>query len=149
MRKLLMATISFSFLLSGSSFGQAPEAIPRTSYGYAFATPGVVAGNGTSPTINIGAGAEGLIKDGLGVSADLSYLSFPRSGFRDGFGMFSPGIIYQYKTSGKTVPSVYETDCAAERFAFGASSSNQGMQICLARGQTKRRVEARIEVSES
>jgi hypothetical protein len=106
MRKQTMASIALFLLFSVTTFGQAPEAIPRTGYGYAFFTPGVLVGEGASPTINIGGGAEGLIKGGLGASVDLSYLFFPRSGFGEGFGMFSPGMVYQFGRYRKTVPFV-------------------------------------------
>ena len=106
MNRDLVLAVSLSLSLSGMASSQAPETTPKASYGYAFITPGVVVGDGASPTINIGAGAEGLIKGGLGASIDLSYLFFPKSGFGEGFGMFSPGMIYQFRTNRKTVPFI-------------------------------------------
>ena len=49
---------------------------------------------------------EGLIKSGLGASADLSYLFFPQNGFRESFGLVSPGVSYQFNPRRKTVPFV-------------------------------------------
>jgi hypothetical protein len=106
MRKLMAATIGLFPFLGGITFGQAPEATPKTGYGYVFFTPGVLVGDVGRPTMNIGGGAEGLIKRGLGASVDLSYLFFPRSGFGEGFGMLSPGMVYQFRTNRKTVPFV-------------------------------------------
>jgi hypothetical protein len=97
--------LAMGLFLGGVTFGQGLET-PKTGYGYAFFTPGVVIGDGASPTVNIGGGAEGLIQRGLGASVDLSYLFFPRSGFSAGFGMFSPGMVYQFRTDRKTVPFV-------------------------------------------
>jgi uncharacterized membrane protein len=65
LRKLMMGTISLIPFLSVMVFGQAPEAIPKTGYGYVFVTPGVLVGDVASSTINLGGGAEGLIKGGL------------------------------------------------------------------------------------
>ena len=86
MRKAMIVTLGLLPFLSRITFGQAPETTPKTFYGYAFFTPGVLVGEGTSPTINIGGGGEGLIKGGLGASVDLSYLFFPRRGLGDGLG---------------------------------------------------------------
>ena len=106
MRKAMIVTLGLLPFLSGITFGQALETTPKTGYGYAFFTPGALVADGASPTINIGGGGEGLIKGGLGASVDLSYLFFPRSGFGAGFGMFSPGMVYQFRTNRKTVPFV-------------------------------------------
>jgi hypothetical protein len=116
----MIATTSLFLLLSTITYGQAPEAIPKTSYGYAFFTPGVLVGEGANPTINMGAGAEGLIKGGLGASVDLSYLFFPRSGFSEGFGMFSPGMLYQFGRDRKTVPFT----CGGYTLAFRQGTEN-------------------------
>jgi hypothetical protein len=51
-------------------------------------------------------GAEGLIKGGFGAGADVSYLFYPAGGFNEGFGLFSPGVFYQFNPSRKTVPFV-------------------------------------------
>ena len=106
MKKLLVLTINvFSFLV-GPAFCQTLETERKTSYGYAFVTPGVVTGDGASATLTLGAGAEGLVKGGLGISADVGYLFFPRRGFGSGVGIFSPGVVYQFQTRRKTVPFV-------------------------------------------
>ena len=105
-KKLIgFAMTVFSFLVE-PAFCQTRETEPKTGYGYAFVTPGVVTGDGASATLTLGAGAEGLIKGGLGASADLGYLFFPRDGFGSGVGMFSPGVLYQFHTRRKTVPFV-------------------------------------------
>jgi hypothetical protein len=106
MNKPMIFAIGLFLFPGGIAFGQAPETTPKTGYGYAFFTPGVLVGDGASPTVNIGGGAEGLIKGGLGASVDLSYLFFPRSGFGEGFGMFSPGMVYQFRTNRQTIPFV-------------------------------------------
>jgi hypothetical protein len=106
MKKLSVVTMTvFSFLV-GPVFCQTLEPEPKTSYGYAFVTPGVVTGDGASATLTLGAGAEGLIKGGLGISADVGYMYFPREGFRSGVGIFSPGVVCQFHTRRKTVPFV-------------------------------------------
>ena len=104
MNRFAIFTLGLIQFLGGITMGQAPDATTKMGYGYAFFTPGIVVGDGADPTINVGAGAEGLIKGGLGASMDLSYLFFPRGGFGAGFGMFSHGMVYQFRTDRRTVP---------------------------------------------
>lgn len=104
MKRVMNFTIGLFQFLGGITLAQAPDASTKMGYGYTFFSPGVAVGDGVSPTINVGAGAEGLIRGGLGASVDLSYLFFPRGGFGAGFGMFSPGMLYQFRTNHQTVP---------------------------------------------
>jgi hypothetical protein len=106
MKKLIAFTVGFFLLFVIPLSGQIFETEPKKGYGYFFATPGAVIGDGASATLTIGGGAEGLIKGGLGLSADVGYLFFPRGGFGSGVGIFSPGVVYQFRLARKTVPFI-------------------------------------------
>jgi hypothetical protein len=89
--------------------GQVPGESPKTGYGYVFGAPGAAFtfGGGTSTaSYMFGAGAEGLLKGGLGLAVDGGYLFFPRGGLNYGIGMVSPGVLYQFRTNRNTVPFV-------------------------------------------
>ena len=106
MKKILIfPPLLFLFLIL-PSYSQTLESEAKVGYGYAFVTPGAYIGEGVGTTLNLGGGGEGLLKGGLGASADLSYVFFPKEGFRSGLGLFSPGVLYQFRTSRKTVPFV-------------------------------------------
>ncbi len=106
MKKLMILTMNLLWFLSAPLLGQSSETEPKTGYGYLFVTPGAVIGDGASATLTFGGGGEGLIKGGFGVSADVGYLFFPQGGFGSGVGIFSPGVIYQFRTARRTVPFV-------------------------------------------
>jgi len=95
-------------LISGarSAIAQNGDTEPKPAYGYALMTPGVTLGNAAAGTLALGVGAEGLIKGGLSAGADVSYLFYPQGGIRHGFGLFSPGMFYQFTPRRKTVPFV-------------------------------------------
>jgi len=99
---LMVLTVKFADAQTGETI------TPKQGYGYALFTPGVTIGDGAAVgTLTIGAGAEGLIKGGFGAGVDLSYLFYPESGFNNrSFGLLSPGVLYQFKPTRKTVPFV-------------------------------------------
>jgi hypothetical protein len=88
------------------AFCQNGEISPKQGYGYVLFTPGATLGDGVSTTLTIGGGGEGRIKGRFGVGADVSYLFYPRGGFGEGFGLFSPGAFYQFRPAQKTVPFI-------------------------------------------
>jgi hypothetical protein len=94
------------FGLVPPAFAQDGESPPKKGYGYGLFTPGAIVGGGISPTLTVGAGVERLIKGGFGAGAELSYLFYPQGGFSEGFGLFSPGVLYQFNPARKTVPFV-------------------------------------------
>ncbi len=78
--------------------------------GYVFFAPGFssVSGLGTTGTAQVGGGAEGLVYKGLGVGAELGYLT-PWRAFGDGIGVFSPDVSFHFlprRREGKVVPFV-------------------------------------------
>jgi hypothetical protein len=105
MKKIFWLTLCFA-VLTGWAYPQSGEIHPKQSYGYALFTPGAYLGDGAAATLTLGAGAEGLIKGGFGAGADVSYLFYPKGGFSEGIGLFSPGVFYQFNPSRKTVPFV-------------------------------------------
>ena len=107
MRPTRMAVCLVSLLFSISlAIAQTPEPELRRSSLYILCAPGVTISEGSMANLAIGGGAEGLIKGGFGVQGDLSYLFYPQEGFRAGFGLFSPGVFYQFHPNRKTIPFV-------------------------------------------
>jgi len=107
MKRIFWMTLCFAVLTSPWVYPQNGETTPKQGYGYALFTPGATVGDGgAAATLTIGAGAERLIKGGFGAGADVSYLFYPSGGFGEGFGLFSPGVFYQFNPSRKTVPFV-------------------------------------------
>ena len=107
MKSLFVSSICILIFLVEPGISQPPETEVKRGYGYAFAAPGVVAGEGSSSaTLTFGGGGEGLLTHWLGISADIGYLFFPRNGFSEGFGLFSPGVFYQFNRNHKVVPFV-------------------------------------------
>ena len=106
MKRIFCTALCIAALSSSWAYSQDGEIHPKQSYGYALFTPGVTLGDGAAATLTLGAGAEALIKGGFGAGADVSYLFYPAGGFNEGFGLFSPGVIYQFNPGRKTVPFV-------------------------------------------
>ena len=106
MKRIVWMALCFLVLVSRLAYPQSVETTPKPGYGYALFTPGATLGDGAAATLTMGAGAEGLIKGGFGAGADVSYLFYPTGGFSEGFGLFSPGVIYQFNPARKTVPFV-------------------------------------------
>ena len=107
MRPTRMAVCLISLLFSiPLAIAQTPEPELRRSSLYILCAPGVTISEGSMANLAIGGGAEGLIKGGFGVQGDLSYLFYPQEGFRAGFGLFSPGVFYQFHPNRKTIPFV-------------------------------------------
>ena len=106
MNKIFCMILCFPVVVSSWAYAQNRETTPKPGYGYALFTPGATLGDGAAATLTLGAGAEGLIRGGFGAGADVSYLFYPAGGFNEGFGLFSPGVIYQLNPARKTVPFV-------------------------------------------
>ena len=107
MKRIFWLTLCFVVLTSSWAYSQNGETTPKQGYGYALFTPGATIGDGeAAATLTIGGGAEGLIKGGFGAGTDVSYLFYPEGGFDAGFGLFSPGVFYQFNRARKTVPFV-------------------------------------------
>ena len=68
--------------------------------------PGAWVGDGSYGAFGFGGGGEGLLKAGFGISADVGYMYYTQGGFNDGFGLFSPGVLYQFQRTSKVVPFV-------------------------------------------
>jgi hypothetical protein len=107
MKKILWMTLCLVALTNTWAYPQNGETTPKQGYGYALFTPGATVGDrGAAATLTIGAGGERLIKGAFGAGLDLSYLFYPEGGFSEGFGLFSPGVVYQFNPARKTVPFV-------------------------------------------
>ncbi len=113
MRHITFALVLLFSLVLGAA-AQTPMPSSRkaanregSGWGYVFAGPGGTSGGGTG-TLQIGGGGEGLLKGGVGVGAELAYLTPIRS-VGDGIGMFSVNGSYHFlkaSDSGKLVPFV-------------------------------------------
>jgi hypothetical protein len=104
MRKAMIVTLGLLPFLSGITFGQAPETTPKTGYGYAFSSRRSRCRRG-QPYHQHWRRRRGSHQRRIGASVDLSYLFFLEVDCA-GFGMFSPGMVYQFKTNRTTVPFV-------------------------------------------
>lgn len=79
----------------------------RRAHGYVFVAPGVVS-PGSTGTLHIGGGGEGLVKGGFSVGAEIGALA-PYQDFGAVFGIFSADAGYHFlkaSQSGKVVPFV-------------------------------------------
>ena len=56
-------------------------------------------------TLHLGFGAEFIWPRGLGIAADLGYISTTRN-YANGVAMFSPGVIYEFRSGESTRPYV-------------------------------------------
>ena len=106
MKKISWMALCLIVLSSSWACPQNGDVTPKQGYGYALFTPGATLGDGAAATLTLGAGAEGLVKGGFGAGADVSYLFYPAGGFNEGFGLFSPSVMYQFNPARKTVPFV-------------------------------------------
>jgi hypothetical protein len=106
MKRIVWMTLCLTMLPGDRAYPQNVENQRKQNYGYALFTPGATLGDGAAATLTLGVGGEGLIKGGFGAGADVSYLFYPHGGFDEGFGLFSPGVFYQFNPSRKTVPFV-------------------------------------------
>ncbi len=110
MKKAIL--LSFIVVLTSAIcvFSQSAEEGRVTSgYGYIFGAPGVglsFCGCGNIAAVEIGGGAEGLLKGGFGLGVDGGYFFSPTYGAQYGIGLVSPSALYQFKTRGKTNPFV-------------------------------------------
>ena len=102
-----LQTIFLALALSqGIGWAQGTQSVERKGAGYAFVAPGAWVGDGTSSVLGFGGGGEALLKAGFGISADVGYVYPTQGGFKDGFGLFSPGVLYQFQRTSKVVPFV-------------------------------------------
>ena len=101
----LQAAVLGILLVQGLGLAQDTKSVERKGAGYVFAAPGVQVDGGYG-LFGFGGGGEGLLKAGFGISADVGYLYYTQGGFNDGFGLFSPGVLYQFQRKSKVVPFV-------------------------------------------
>ena len=93
-------------LVQGVGWAQDPQGVERKGAGYIFVTPGAWLGDGTYGAFGFGGGGEHLLKGGFGISTDVGYVYSTQGGFKDGFGLLSPGAVYQFQRTRKVVPFV-------------------------------------------
>lgn len=104
--RLSLLAVALGILLGqGLGLAQDAKSVERKGAGYAFVAPGVQVDGGYG-LFGFGGGGEGLLKAGFGISADIGYLYYTQGGFNDGFGLFSPGVLYQFQRTSKVVPFV-------------------------------------------
>lgn len=118
-RKAMMLTVMMALM---SVIGQAQSGSDSKGIGYLFGAPGVSANGGSTATLHIGVGGEGLVYKGLGVGGEIGYLAPTRS-LGDGFGVLSVNGSYHFlnaTSSGKVVPFV----TGGWSLAFRSGSSN-------------------------
>ena len=104
-----LQTIFLAFVLSqGIGWAQETQSVERKGAGYAFVAPGAFWNGSTEAysALGFGGGGERLLKAGFGISADVGYVYYTQGGFENGFGLFSPGVLYQFQRTSKVVPFV-------------------------------------------
>lgn len=103
MRRLVMV-VSALVLVQAAAFGQTTSE-PR-AWGYGFGGVGGTSG-GSVATLHVGGGAEGLVYKGLGLGAEVGYLS-PFEDPGDGIGILSTNVSYHFRPASnrKLVPFV-------------------------------------------
>lgn len=86
--------LGFVGILAVSTLMFAQSGEESRALGYVFFAPGVSSPGGTG-LAHIGGGGEGLVHRGLGVGAELSYVT-PWRAFGDSIGAFSPSASYHF-----------------------------------------------------
>jgi len=101
MMKTLLA-VCVVVLLPILAFGQESDQISQV-IGYAFVAPGVAVGGGSSSgLLHFGGGAEGRLYKGLGIAAEIGYLT-PFEDMGWGVGVFSLDGVYRFHKSGSKI----------------------------------------------
>jgi hypothetical protein len=106
MYQQIRTVLYFGDLLPAFAFAQSAD--ERRGQGYVFIAPGGIAPNGSTVTLQLGVGGEGLIHRGLGGGGEVGYLTSTRS-LGSGFGILSANTSYHFtkaSASGKVVPFV-------------------------------------------
>jgi hypothetical protein len=99
--------ICFSLLcLALPALAQTPGAGPSERWAF-FGAPGVTTGRGdtSGAALHVGGGAEIVWVNGLGLAVDVGYL-WPPEAIEVGVGIFSGGLIYEFRTSRRYSPYV-------------------------------------------
>ena len=102
MKKLATLLILIPILTFGTALAQ-PQQGRGAGYGYA-AFGAVTDGGNNQAFWAFGGGAEYVASSGLGFRFDLGVLG--DSGFDDALGIFSPGLMFEFKPERKTTPFV-------------------------------------------
>ena len=103
MTRRLMMVVSILLGVQVVVMGQTSNE-PR-GWGYGFGAAGGTSG-GSEATLHVGGGGEGLVYKGLGLGAEIGYLS-PFQQFGDGIGILSTNVGYHFvKPNRKLVPFV-------------------------------------------
>lgn len=104
MRRAVMV-LSFFVLAQAAAYGQSTDE-PR-GWGYGFGAVGGTSG-GSVATLHVGGGGEGLVYKGLGLGAEVGYLS-PFEDLADGIGILSTNVSYHFvkpRSNQKLIPFV-------------------------------------------
>jgi hypothetical protein len=122
MKRILVAALLMALI---SCAGVAQErSDEKKSSGYVFAAPGAVVTSGAAVGIlHFGAGGQGLLYKGLGMGAEIGYLS-PNNSLADGVGLLSVNGLYEFKQANakrKVIPFV--TAGYSLAFRCGASTA--------------------------
>ena len=106
---LVVIALMILGLSAGAQAGSSTSSEGREDHraqGYAFFAPGAIVGDGYSlGTAHFGAGGEGLLYKGLGLGAEVGYIT-PWRNFKDGIGMLSVNGSYHFNRNGKLSPFV-------------------------------------------
>jgi hypothetical protein len=102
MSRIFNATLVALLLVAAPAWGQ-----PRgQAAAVAFGAPGAgISGGESFALLHFGGGGEFVWPSGLGVSADVGYVSAVEE-FGDGVGIFSPGVFYRFGSQNNTAPFV-------------------------------------------
>jgi hypothetical protein len=103
-----MRNLRLSFLLGVLCLGMFTSAQAQQKdsrgHGYAFFAPGGISDSSTV-WAHVGGGGEAVFGSGLGVGAEIGYVT-PIKSWGDGIGLFSLNGAYHFKNSSKVVPFV-------------------------------------------
>jgi len=150
MNRILMAALLMALI---SCAGVAQErSDEKKSSGYVFAAPGAVVTSGAAAgVLHFGAGGQGVLYKGLGMGAEIGYLS-PNGSLAEGIGLASVNGLYEFKqanTKRKVIPFVTAGYSLAFRSGvFSAFNFGGGINYWV-RQKLALRLEARDYVSPS
>jgi len=148
MKRILVAALLMA-LIGRAGVAQERSGEKKSS-AYVFAAPGAVVTSGASAGIlHFGAGGQGLLYKGLGMGAEIGYLS-PNGSLADGVGLLSVNGLYEFKQANakrKVIPFVTAGYSLAFRYGAGTAFNFGGGINYWFREKQALRLEVRDYVS--
>lgn len=116
MKRQLVMMATTTFFLATGAFGQGTGDQPSKGNAFFFAAPGILT-EYNQAGVHFGVGGEGLLVGGLGAGVDIGVLTNFKAG---AIGIFSPGLVYQFRPGSRTAPFV----AGGYTLAFGGGTLN-------------------------